>query len=290
MSTLLVLALLSTALPVGLDDCDRCDPGKTCRAHKQSDKQAIEALEEDLESEDLSVRIRALRGVADLRDDHENAPSKAAAKVLADALEDDKLAVRKVAVQLLVKDQHPEVAIDALVDLYGTFRGDMLDLVPSLTGRKEERGNGIEAMDYLQVAMRAAEDLPDDRVADALRAVLVAFPTEMHGEPVAMAASDALLSFGTIDAVEAVVRQFNSKPRDRQARRIHSALEGFAADLEVPPAEKSKEGDSYADIWGAWLKKHRRGLPRKLGRFEGNFEEDDETDGKESPSVTPKRP
>lgn len=273
-----LIAVAQFADTSATDDCGRCRSGKTCRAHLASDAEAIDELEEDLQSDDPTVRIRALRDVADLRDDHENAPSKAAAKVLAEALEDEKLSVRKVAVQLLVRDQHPEVAIDALVELYSTFRGDMLDLVPTLTGRKEEHGNGLEAMDYLRISMRAAENLPDDRVADALRAVLVAFPTEMHGQPVAMAASDALLSFGTIEAVEAVVRQFNSKPQPREASRIHNALERFADELDVEPAEK-EEDDSYADVWGAWLKKHRRALPRKLGRFKGSWEHDEDHEG-----------
>ena len=107
----------------------------------------------------------------------------------------------------------------------------------------------MEAMSYLKTTMQVSGVVRDDRVAAALASVLLRMPSEMRGQPVAMAATRSLLDLGTRDAVRAVMRQFDSKPEGRELENIHEALARFASDLGFEDAPKP--GEDLSKDWGA---------------------------------------
>ncbi|QDV05287.1 hypothetical protein Poly30_07830 [Planctomycetes bacterium Poly30] len=257
------------------DVCEDCGKGKICKAHRAHDKEVIDRLEPDLESEDVEVRMRALREVAALAREHENAPSKEAAEVLAAALEDDKLVVQREAFRLLADRQHPETAVTAYVERLKWFKGHMWTLVADMTGPNQEHGDAGAAMDVLETAVGVGQGLRDDRVVDALAGLLNAFPNEMKGEPVALSACRALLYLGTKDAAESVIKQFDSQMDDSKRRQIHFALKTFANRLEIE--ETPEYGENAQSEWTAWLRKNQRSLPKKLGKWTGPPSEDDES-------------
>lgn len=276
-----MLALLSAAFlalaPAPLDDCEACRPGKTCSPHRKHDAAELKRLKPELESKDERTRMGALSAVAELTDEHSNAPTKAVAQALADALYDDRLAVRSHAIRLLADGQHPEVAVTAIAKVYGQFESDMWTLVATLMGEKGERGSVDDAMRYLEDSVRAGRGLRDDRIVKSMSSLLLAYPTEMRGEPVAMATTDALLELGTQGAVSAVVQTLGQTQDDTRKRRIHMALVRVADEKEIdkrPSFDKKPERE-----WKAWLKKNKKSFPSKLGKWKGPPpEEDDEED------------
>ena len=266
---LLCASITSNPLPVAAvgDDCEACAPAKICRDHKAADQAELERLRDELESEDPDLREGALEKAAELTDSHANAPSKAVAQVLADALEDDLLRVRVVAIRLLCDGQHPEVSVKATVEVLGYLKKNMWTLVETLMGPKHERGDVSQAMAFLRATVVGAGNLRDDRIVRALIQILKAYPTEMRGEPVAMATSQSLLDLGTREAVAAVIEQFASRPEESRRRKIHSALEAYAADHDIFETPEFNE-DDLGRAWEAWFKKNKRTLPKKLGKWE----------------------
>ena len=261
------LALL-LIVPVSLlDVCDACGKGKLCKPHAQLETAEIERLRPRLESEEARDRIAALRDIAALTHEHENVPSERVAEILVLALEDRSLRVRDRAVRLLADGQHPEATVVALVDLMGSFKKKMWSLVAWLQGENQDRGTVTDAMNYLKTVMRKSGDVPDDRVVEALADVLLAMPSEMRGQPVAMAATKSLLQLGTKDAVKAVLRQFSSMSDTPEMRNIHDALRGFAFDLEID--DYPEYGEDVPEKWARWVKKHSRAMPAKLGKWRG---------------------
>ncbi len=277
---LLFLGLFSwaNALPStnALDVCEDCGHQKICKSHRAHDAAEIKRLGPDLESDDMNTRLRAIEAVADLARDHPKAPFKGAAEVLVEALEDDKLVVQSAAFRYLADGQHPETAVAGYVKRIKWFKGHMWTLVADMTGPNEEHGGVGDAMEVLKRAVSCGENLRDDRVVDALSGLLNAFPTEMRGEPVAMATSRALLRLGTADAVKAVIKQFGSQTDQSKTRQIHFALKTFANRLEIE--ESPDFGDNVEGAWIAWSRKNKKRIPKKLGKWTGPPEEDEEDD------------
>ncbi len=263
----------ASGLDPRLDDCATCRPGKTCRTHVTHVREELAKLAEGLASKDAAKRATALRSAASLTEDHLNAPSRDVAKVLVAALEDGQLRNRTLAVQLLCEGQDPELAVEAVVRLIGSFESRMFSLVADLQGPKAERGSASDAMELLESTMKEARRLRDDRIVDALAAVLAAFPTEMRGEPVAMATTRSLLDLGTRDAVAAVAKQFQSRPEESRRRAIHMALVGLGRGLELEGMPSFE--DNLAKAWPSWVKKNARRLPKKLGKWTGPVDEAD---------------
>lgn len=267
------LALPSTRT---LDECEECGHQKICKPHRAHDIAELKRLAPDLESDDMNTRLRAIEAVADLAQDHSNAPSKAAAEVLVEALEDDKLVVQSAAFRYLADGQHPETAVAGYVKRIKWFKGHMWTLVADMTGPNEEHGGVGDAMEVLKRAVSCGESLPDDRVVDALGGLLNAFPTEMRGEPVAMATSRALLRLGTTDALKTVIKQFGSQNDASKIRQIHFALKTFANRLEIE--ESPEYGDDVEGAWIAWSRKNKKLIPKKLGKWTGPPETEEEDD------------
>ncbi|MEM8712528.1 MAG: hypothetical protein AAGG01_16360 [Planctomycetota bacterium] len=279
-SELGALAVEAAPAALAFDECDECTRGKICKSHRASDRSALKRLAADLASKDAEVRIRALRDVGALAAEHDVAPGKEAAEVLAAALEDDQLVVQVVAMKELTNGQHPEVAVTAVVKKLKWFKGHMWTLVEDMTGSNEEHGTVGQAMEMLEVSVRNAKDLRDDRIVDALGGLLLAFPTEMRGEQVAMAATRSLIYLGTPKAVKTVIKQLGSFNNDAKMRQVHLALRTLANRLDVedsPEFSKKAEAD-----WSAWLRKHQRKMPKKLGKWTGppplEDEDEDETE------------
>ena len=94
MSNLLVLAALLLLPAVPLDECEACRRSKVCTPHRNQDKAELKRLAPLLASKDAGQRMSALSVAAGLTEEHENAPGKEVAKVLASALADDQLELR----------------------------------------------------------------------------------------------------------------------------------------------------------------------------------------------------
>ena len=254
-------------LAAALDECEACKPKKLCVEHAEREREVISEREPELESEDPAERTAALRALAALSEDHANAPSKEAARLLSAALEDESLTVRAVAAELLARGQDPETAVGGLVGLLediqrGLGRGD---LVASIQ-RDESPAAASEAMEYLQRVLRAAGGLPDDRTAGALKDVLVALPWETRGQPLGRAAVEAVLELGVQDGVEAVIGLLDPFEETPEVRSVHEALATFArlSELEDPPAW----GPNARSDWRGWEKRNVRRLPKRIGRME----------------------
>jgi len=272
MLKLLLLAALATAPPLPLEDCEACRPGKVCAQHRAEEKEELKRLAPLLKSEDPGQRMGALSSAAELTDSHENAPSKAVAKVLAEALEDDQLTVRETAIVLLADGQHPEIAVTSTVKVLKGFEKNMWSLMGTMTGPNNEHGTVEEAMQYLEASMRACSGLPDDRIVKALSTLLAAYPAEMRGEPVAMAATHSLLGLGTQDAVSAVIKQLGRGKETTRLRRLHMALVRVADEKEIEA--RPAFGDKVEREWTVWLRKNKRAFPAKLGKWTGQQDDD----------------
>lgn len=272
MLQLLALAALAFSPALALDECEVCRRGKVCAPHKAHDKAELRRLSVLLDSEDPDQRMSAVSYAAALTEEHENAPGKDVAKFLAGALKDDQLRVRELALELLADGQYAETAVTAIVAELKWFEKNMWSLVGTMTGPKNEHGTVEDAMQYLETSMRACRDLPDDRIVKALSSLLSAYPAEMRGEPVAMAATHSLLELQSQDAVAAVIKQLGSGKEPTRLRRIHMALVRVAdeQDIEKRPAF----GDKLERQWTAWLRKNKRAFPAKLGKWDGVREED----------------
>ncbi len=256
------------------DECEECGDRKICKPHKSHDLAELKRLAPDLKSEDVDKRLRALEAVADLATDHANAPFKGAAEVLVEALEDDKLVVQAAAFRYLSDGQHPETSVVGYVKRIKWFKGHMWTLVADMTGPNEEHGGVGDAMDVLKRAVSCGEDLRDDRVVDALSGLLNAFPTEMRGEPVAMAASRALLSLGTVDAAKTVIKQFGALDDASKMRQVHFALVTFGNRLEIE--EMPEFSENVESAWTVWLRKNQKLVPKKLGKWTGPPKDDED--------------
>ena len=259
---------------LAIDDCEECEHGKICKPHKSHDIAELKRLAPDLESESVETRLQALEAVADLAAEHPSAPFKGAAEVIVAALEDDQLVVQAAAFRHLSDGQHPETSVVGYVKRIKWFNGHMWTLVADMTGPNGEHGGVGEAMEVLQRAASCGEGLRDDRVVSALSRLLSAFPTEMRGDPVAMATLRALLRLGTADALKAVIKQLGGQADLSQTRQIHFALKTFANRLDIE--ETPEFGDNIAGDWLAWSRKNKKSIPKKLGKWTGPPQEDDE--------------
>lgn len=264
-TTLLALALLSGL--AAADDCNACKPGKLCPPHAAEESTALERLAPDFASEEIVKRIDALREAAELTMDHENAPSEAVAEVLAAAFADESLRVRSIAISLITQGQEPETAVlamaGALNEIVTGYGGG--NLVPSLTGDDLSASAVGEAMRYLRTTLRAAGRVRDDRIVKLLVRVMQSTPIEMRGQPVTMAACESLLELGTRDSVAVVVRHLTPWEDTREVRRVHEALEVFAAEKGFD--DTPEWGKGARDGWKKWLGRHKRALPAKLGKW-----------------------
>ncbi len=272
MSNLLVLAALILLPAAPLDECEACRRSKVCTPHRNQDKAELKRLAPLLASKDAGQRMSALSVAAGLTEEHENAPGKEVAKVLARALADDQLEVRQLAIELLVDGQHPETAVTTVVAQLKGFERNMWSLVGSMTGPDNEHGTPEDAMQYLEASMRACSEVPDDRVVKALSSLLGAYPAEMRGEPVAMAATHSLLELQTQGALEAVIKQLAKGKDTTRLRRIHMSLVRVADEKEIE--KRPAFGDKVEREWTVWLRKNKRAFPAKLGKWDGVREED----------------
>ena len=120
MNFLAAIATLTLALTAAADDCESCVPGKRvaklCEPHAAAEEAAISEYSTALRAKSPKDRIAALRALAAVTQTHANAPSAKLVKTLAKGLKDDAGSVRLETVKLL-RDQHPEAALLALIPL-----------------------------------------------------------------------------------------------------------------------------------------------------------------------------
>ena len=112
------------------------------------------------------------------------------------------------------------------------FEKNMWSLMGTMTGPNNEHGTVEEAMQYLEASMRARSELPDDRIVKALSTLLAAYPAEMRGEPVAMAATHSPSSWAPRMS-SVVIKQLGRGKETSRLRRIHLALVRVADEKEI---------------------------------------------------------
>lgn len=273
MKALLLASMLFVSPALALDVCEHCEKAKLCSPHALAQKTLLGGLKAELAKGDVRDRVEALSAVAELTFEHENCRTKAVAKALIAALDDPALRVRTKVLGMLVDGQHAESTVSALVGRLGDIKRNMWGLVEWLRGKQGVHGSADDALGYTETLMEVSGEVPDDRVVKALAYALKAMPTEMRGQPVAMAATRSLLELGTRDAVKTVIKQFSPRPPSRGAvENIHGALEDFAIELEI-----EEYPDFTGDIksrWERWAKKNSSRIPAKLGRWRGKSFDD----------------
>lgn len=268
MRVLAASLLLLLAPSISAEVCKSCHKGKLCRPHREQEASEFERLQSALTSSDPRERYEALYDLSELASEHVNVPSAEVARALARAvLADDSLRVRERAMRLLTDGQDPEVTVETLERVLADIVSNMWTLVEWLMGPGEQRGHVGDAMNYLETAMLACGEVRDDRVVKALCRTLMAYPSEMRGQPVAMAATRSLLDLGSREAVHTVLKQFSSLRPSDELRNLHNALESFASELDLE--DQPDYGEQVGDDWERWFAKHSGRLPKKLGKWKG---------------------
>ncbi len=177
-----------------LDTCASCrmelQASFLCEPHAEAERAALARETRRLAAKEEAERLAALDALAALTEAHTNAPSERVAKRIAQALDDDSLAVRARAVERLGRPQHALVAVDALTEAledawklkreWGKeYKGLVERSTDKLSDAKREKlgaeraalGARIDDLNALhrQLVTRLAE-FPDERALDAILA------------------------------------------------------------------------------------------------------------------------
>jgi hypothetical protein len=213
----LVFAFAIGWVPFG--DCPQCKPDDLCAPHQESDQKALEVWRGKIRAKDVEQRLAAVREIAALAKQHENAPSRGAAESIALALADDDYGVRAAAAERLADGQHPDAAVKALTKALDDVREEF-----ARVGKDRERGNsgvtlfGKNGKRYVDAVVGGLANLPDDRSVDALADVLKQLGPDAPNELVKPIA-DALLQLRSRPALEAVIDRLVSAEGSRSHSR-----------------------------------------------------------------------
>jgi len=125
-------------------DCSLLRDGRVslCSVHLDAERQALTETRKPLASGLASERIAALESLGHLADSHVNAPSDRIARRIAAALEDESLAVRTRAVQLLGRPQHALVCMESLLDALAASEKELRSVLPKEKALQEKIWSG----------------------------------------------------------------------------------------------------------------------------------------------------
>jgi hypothetical protein len=283
----LLLALLSSGIAARADDCATCTPTALCAVHQKEEAAAVAEVTPKLKSKDPSDRRFAIAALVALDAKHPLCPSLESAKLVAAALDDEKVAVRLEAVKALERGMHPDVSVGALATALEETHKELAkipfgkgDWGGGAPGAKEDpkvverRKARDELVGLAQQIVKGLRELPDDRSVAALADLLPTL-SRWNGELLS-ATADALLGLGARDGVTAVVQRLKSAPvndtggkygggPDTTGKTLRDLLAEAAPKkgTEPVPAWDEKE----APDWERWLAKNQKHFPAKLGRY-----------------------
>lgn len=241
-----VFPLIATTLMGALwfSDCDTCKPNKVCKPHKDADAAAIKEIKPLLKSDAVADRQQALKELALLNLEHENAPSKPVTELIADALEDDSYEVRGAALRLLGMGQDPEVVVKATINSLKETRKELSKLgrgprggggrgggqdggePRELTEEEQQKRELREKLTaYSGSLVEAMGKLPDDRVVKELSDVFGQLAGGRWTGRMATPVARALVDLESREALKGVV-QHASIAVDASARESDDGNQG----------------------------------------------------------------
>ncbi|MBL8842851.1 MAG: hypothetical protein JNL90_15140 [Planctomycetes bacterium] len=119
-------------------ECPDCKPTTPCGVHQKAESEALAAFAAKLKSKDPFERSAALGQIAELDGARPFGPSTDAAKLVASALDDEKVVVRQEAAKRLA-GMHADVALPALL---GALEATTKELAKLPSGRGDWGGGG----------------------------------------------------------------------------------------------------------------------------------------------------
>src|SRR6187397_1459557 len=109
-----MLGLLLSGIAARADGCATCTPTALCAVHQKEEAAAVAELTPKLKSKEPNDRRGAITALVALDAKHPLCPSLESAKLVAAALDDEKVTVRLEAVKALERGMHPDVSVGAL--------------------------------------------------------------------------------------------------------------------------------------------------------------------------------
>lgn len=286
----MVALLLGLQLSVGearAGDCAACTPTALCAVHLKEEAAAVAEQAPKLKSKDMGERRSAIAALVALDSKHPLCPSLESAKLVAAALDDEKVAVRLAAVTALERGMHPDVSVGALATALDETRKELAkipfgkgDWGGGAPGAKEDpkvverRKARDELLGLAQLIVKGLRGLPDDRSVAALAELLPTL-SRWNGELLSSTA-DALLDLGARDGVTAVVQRLKSAPindtggkygggPDTTGKTLRDLLAAAATKKGTEPVPEWSEKE--APDWERWFAKNQKHFPAKLGKY-----------------------
>jgi hypothetical protein len=209
---------LTATLVASAGDCAQCDAARfvPCAPHLTEERDAIAAGERAWKDASAEERVEILRQVASSTESHANAPSARVAKFLARGVADGAPDVQRAALESLLRGQHPEEVVAALVVALDAARSAWEDLHGALAEHgkrgysedswltREEFQRWLAVLPHVQDVTAALGRLPDERARDALTKLLK-WPMDETPGPFYVAACGALIEQGSAEGLGAVV-------------------------------------------------------------------------------------
>jgi hypothetical protein len=210
-----------------------------------------------LKDPDPARRREALEQLAALNGEHANAPLRELTEAVAAGLKDEELTVRARAAVLLSTGQDPKTARSALI------RG--LDPLSDVLQRRQALGlPSEEVVAYGAAVVASLGSFRDDRAVAALVSFLKKNARVVYAS-VMESTLDALLDYGTLDAVSAVVQYLGvleGLGTVSHSQLVHDRLLDLARERDLSGVpDFSMKGSPE---WKRWLEKNRRAFPTKL--------------------------
>ncbi len=236
-----------------------------------TEKSLLSEYRDASKSNDPAYRAAAVVAMADASRELDDAgASKAVAKTLAKALEDDALEVQAAAIGALSWGRQPDVVLAAFEDHIKSLRNE----IEKRMTRPDE-----ESVAYKKDATRQYADLcdalarhTDDRSVEILIGQLRTLTKNTKGGNnlstlLSTPLAGALLELGSQEAVEAVVKQtgvYVNPGQQGPAKRLHQALSIFSDERGWAPPTYA---DGYDQVWRDWLGEHEQEFSEKLGKL-----------------------
>jgi hypothetical protein len=228
------------------------------------ERKLLAAFEKGFAASNAEKRSAALNALGnDSRELPDRGASKAVAKALCKGLADPELEIQNQTLMQIGFGREPETVVPSLAE-YAEALGAEL-------AKQSERASQADFVARGKVLLHNACTVllghPDDRSVTALVRLVAGLRPGEFGDALAGPLARACLTFGTLEAVTAVVKQTKSfrRPRDNgSAHPLLAPLNEFAAKLELPAPQDQM--DPFT-AWSAWLEVNAEKLNKKPGRL-----------------------
>lgn len=217
----IAFSLLLLAAPLTADDCASCqldERGRSalCEPHGSEAGALIKRAKKELKKADSAARIELYEELAEVNEDHENAPSLEAAELLGGALADENLAVRTKVLPHLLQGQHRAAIAAALADAVAATKKEYkaLDATMRKIGEDKDLGKKDPTFEdvmvfetYVELLLTTCAIFPDPAVEEALVEFIGRKP-ETITQTAFGKACESLLRLRTTGGLEAMAKSF----------------------------------------------------------------------------------